>query len=142
MARLTVRVDLGTGGALGPGKIRLLELIQDKGSISAAGRAMRMSYRQAWLLVDALNRSFGQALVSKQAGGKSGGGARLTPLGRRIVQRYRAIEKDAAEAVAQHLRVLESAGTVPRLASSRRLATSRRLVPPRARRLGRPPAAP
>jgi molybdate transport system regulatory protein len=52
MARLTIRVDPGTGGALGPGKVRLLELIHAHGSISGAGRAMGMSYRQAWLLVD------------------------------------------------------------------------------------------
>ena len=67
MARLTIRIDLGKGGALGPGKIRLLELIQSHGSISEAGRVMGMSYRQAWLLVDSLNQSFRQALVSKQA---------------------------------------------------------------------------
>ena len=74
MARLTIRVDLGKGGALGPGKIRLLELIQAHGSISEAGRVMGMSYRQAWLLVDSLNGSFRQAVVSKQTGGTRAAG--------------------------------------------------------------------
>jgi molybdate transport system regulatory protein len=134
MARLTIRVDLGKGGALGPGKIRLLELIQAHGSISEAGRIMDMSYRQAWLLVDSLNRSFRQAVVSKQTGGARGGGARLTPWGQRVVKRYRAIEAAAERAVAPHLRALESAGSV------RRLVAPRRLVPPRKRRSDRPRA--
>jgi molybdate transport system regulatory protein len=114
MARLTIRIDLGKGGALGPGKIRLLELIECHGSISEAGRVMGMSYRQAWLLVDSLNQSFRQALVSKQTGGRRGGGARLTPWGRTVIARYRTIEAAAERAVAPQLRALESAGTVRR----------------------------
>jgi molybdate transport system regulatory protein len=135
MARLTIRVDLGKSGALGPGKIRLLELIDAHGSISEAGRAMRMSYRRAWLLVDSLNRSFRRSVVAKQTGGRRGGGARLTPWGRRLVARYRAIESDAALAVAAHLRVLASAESGRRLEPARRLAPSRR-------RAGRPRRAP
>src|SRR5262245_47881068 len=132
MARLTIRVDLGKGGgALGPGKIRLLELIQSHGSISEAGRLMNMSYRQAWLLVDNLNQSFRQPVVSKQTGGRRGGGARLTPWGRRVIERYRAIERAAQRVGAPHLRVLESAGSTPRAASVRRRATARRRMPRR-----------
>ena len=56
--RVTVRIDFAGGRRVGPGKIRLLELIDETGSISAAGRAMAMSYRRAWLLVDSLNTSF------------------------------------------------------------------------------------
>jgi hypothetical protein len=63
MARLTLRVDFGEQRAVGPGKIRLLELIDEHGSIAAAGRAMRMSYRRAWLLIDNLNQCFRQPLV-------------------------------------------------------------------------------
>jgi len=134
MARLTIRVDLGKGGALGPGKIRLLELIQSHGSISEAGRVMNMSYRQAWLLVDNLNRSFKQPVVSKQTGGHRGGGARLTPWGRRVIERYRAIESAAQRVVAPHLRALESAGSKPRAAApSTRVATARKRMPRRRR---------
>ena len=118
MARLTIRVDLGKGGALGPGKVRLLELIRSHGSISEAGRVMGMSYRQAWLLVDNLNRSFRQAVVSKQTGGHRGGGARLTPWGRRVIERYRAIEASAQRAAAPHLKALESAGVARRVAAT------------------------
>jgi molybdate transport system regulatory protein len=130
MARLTIRVDLGKGGALGPGKIRLLELIQSHGSISEAGRVMGMSYRQAWLLVDNLNQSFRQAVVSKQTGGRRGGGARLTVWGRKVIERYRAIETAAQLAVAPHLRALESAGTEP-AARVRRATGPRKRMPRR-----------
>jgi molybdate transport system regulatory protein len=92
---LYLRVDFGEQGALGPGKARLMELIAETGSISAAGRAMGMSYRRAWLLVDSLNASFREPLVAKQTGG---GGAVLTRLGREVVQRYRRIERRAASA--------------------------------------------
>jgi len=65
---LYLRVDFGEHGALGPGKTRLMELIAETGSISAAGRAMGMSYRRAWLLVDSLNIAFREPLVAKQTG--------------------------------------------------------------------------
>src|SRR5262245_3670101 len=134
MARLTIRVDLGkSGGALGPGKIRLLELIQSHGSISEAGRIMRMSYRQAWLLVDNLNQSFRQPVVSKQTGGRRGGGARLTRWGRRVVEHYRALESAAQRAVTPHLRALESAGTTRRAAVARHVAAPRKRMTRRRR---------
>jgi len=104
--RLTIRVDLGAHGALGPGKIRLMELIGETGSISAAGRAMGMSYRRAWLLVDNLNHAFRGPLVSTQHGGTRGGGAALTPLGQDIVARYRLMERQAHEAAAGQLDAL------------------------------------
>jgi molybdate transport system regulatory protein len=104
--RLTIRVDLGAHGALGPGKIRLMELIGETGSISAAGRAMGMSYRRAWLLVDSLNRAFRAPVVATQHGGTRGGGAALTPLGAEIVERYRLMEKEAHRAAAGHLDVI------------------------------------
>lgn len=106
---LTIRVDFGAFGYLGPGKIRLMELISKHGSISQAGREMGMSYRRAWLLVDEINRIFRQPLVEKQMGGMGGGGARLTSLGRDVVGRYRAIEGAAASATAMNLKALKAA---------------------------------
>jgi len=53
--KLTLRVDLGAGRALGPGKIRLLEAIDKTGSIKQAGRSLGISYARAWLLVDDMN---------------------------------------------------------------------------------------
>jgi molybdate transport system regulatory protein len=107
-AALTIRVDFGAFGYLGPGKIGLMERISKNGSISAAGREMGMSYRRAWLLVDEINRIFREPLVETQMGGSGGGGARLTKLGRDVVSRYRAIEGAAATASAADLRALKS----------------------------------
>ena len=82
-------------GRIGPGKIALLEQIDLTGSISAAGRALGMSYRRAWLLVDELNRLFAAPVVTTQMGGSHGGGAALTTLGNEIVTRFRALERAA-----------------------------------------------
>jgi molybdate transport system regulatory protein len=107
-AVLTIRVDFGAFGYIGPGKIRLMELISKHGSISAAGKEMGMSYRRAWLLVDEINQIFRDPLVETQMGGSGGGGARLTMLGRDVVSRYRAIEGAAATAAASDLRALKA----------------------------------
>jgi molybdate transport system regulatory protein len=96
MARLSIRIDLDDDGRLGPGKVLLLERIAEHGSIAAAGRSMRMSYRRAWELVADINASFGRPLVAVQMGGRRGGGASLTSLGQALVGHYRAIEREAA----------------------------------------------
>jgi molybdate transport system regulatory protein len=105
---LSVRIDLDAEGRIGPGKIRLLENIHVCGSISAAGRAMDMSYKRAWDLVDEINRICRHAAVERQTGGKNGGGANLTPFGKSLVARYRKIERDAASAVRKELRALRT----------------------------------
>jgi molybdate transport system regulatory protein len=107
MARVFLRIDLDRAGAIGPGKIRLLEHIRDSGSISGAARAMRMSYRRAWLLIDALNTSFRKPLVDASTGGRHGGGAALTRFGAEVIKRYRDMERVAERAVARHLAVLD-----------------------------------
>ncbi len=104
---LSIRIDLDPEGRIGPGKIQLLENIQATGSISAAGRAMEMSYKRAWDLVDEMNRICGQSAVERQTGGKNGGGAILTPFGESLVSRYRAIEQAAASAARQQLLALK-----------------------------------
>jgi molybdate transport system regulatory protein len=107
--RLIIRVDLASGARIGPGKVALLEQIARTGSISAAGRALRMSYRRAWELVEDLNRHLGTPVVATAAGGAGGGGARLTQAGESIVSEYRALETVAAKAAQQHLTALERA---------------------------------
>lgn len=104
--RLSIRLDLASGARIGPGKVSVLEEIARSGSISAAGRALRMSYRRTWELVEDLNRTLGVPVVETAAGGSGGGGAVLTPAGKAIVERYRAIELDTALAARKHLQIL------------------------------------
>jgi molybdate transport system regulatory protein len=106
MTRLTIRIDFADGTALGPGKVRLLEMVAETGSIRRAAVRMKMSYRKAWLLLKALKDTFGEALVETTTGGRAGGGARLTPLGRFVVDRYRRLEQAAARAGASPLTAL------------------------------------
>ncbi|MEJ0048958.1 MAG: LysR family transcriptional regulator [Rhodospirillales bacterium] len=96
--RLTLRIDIDDNHQLGPGKARLLELIAEHGSITAAGRAMGMSYRRAWLLIDDLNTMFDARLVETRPGGAGGGGATLTDRGSEVLAAYRRIEAHAASA--------------------------------------------
>ena len=108
LPNLSVRIDLDTESRIGPGKIELLENIDKFGSISAAGRAMDMSYKRAWDLVDEINRVCRQAAVERQTGGRNGGGAALTPFGASLVARDRKIERDAASAVRKELAALSN----------------------------------
>jgi molybdate transport system regulatory protein len=106
--RLTIRFDFAPERRLGPGKIALLEAIAASGSISAAGRRHKMSYRRAWLLVDEMNRQFGEPLVRAQPGGPKGGGAALTPAGQKILRVYRDAERKMAEAAAAEIAAMET----------------------------------
>lgn len=105
---VAVRLRVKGHRAIGPGKIRLLELIEQHGSISAAGREMEMAYSHAWTLVNSLNETFGRPVVAGRPGGPDGGGARLTPLGSELVLRYRAIERRAREACDEQVGALEA----------------------------------
>ena len=107
--RLSIRLDLASGARIGPGKIAVLEEIGRSGSISAAGRVLRMSYRRTWELVEDLNRSLGTPVVETAAGGSGGGGAVLTQAGKAVIERYRAIEMDTALAARKHLLALNRA---------------------------------
>jgi molybdate transport system regulatory protein len=90
-----LRILLGNAIAIGPGKADLLEAIARTGSIAAAGRALGMSYRRAWLLVETMNQSFRTPLVGAAKGGKRGGGATLTANGAEVLARYRSMETRA-----------------------------------------------
>ena len=104
--RAVIKIDFGTGVRLGPGKVKLLECITETGSISAAARAMDMSYRRAWLLVAELNQGFRKPVIAAQTGGKGGGraeltafghdgGAKVTEFGLRIIGIFRQLETEA-----------------------------------------------
>ncbi|MGL4312855.1 MAG: winged helix-turn-helix domain-containing protein [Sphingomonas sp.] len=90
--KLKAQILCGAEAAMGPGKADLLEAIDRTGSISAAGRAMGMSYRKTWLLVDSMNRCWRDRLVETMAGGGAGRGARLTQAGREVLAAFRQLE--------------------------------------------------
>jgi molybdate transport system regulatory protein len=123
-----LRVDFSGADSVGPGKIRLLELLKETGSIAAAGRAMNMSYRRAWLLIDALNRSFRQPVAATKLGGNGGGGAQLTLFGEELATSYRDMETAAHAALSPHLSALDRA-----LAPGSSRAAEADKSPPRAR---------
>lgn len=101
-----LRVVLAPGVFLGPGKGELLERIAATGSISAAGRAMGMSYKRAWQLVETLNGYFRAPLVQAATGGKAGGGAQLTALGRQVLAQYQAMTAATEKACAKEVAAL------------------------------------
>lgn len=104
--KLHLRVTLAPGVAFGPGKADLLAGIRETGSIAAAGRAMRMSYKRAWQLVEELNGSFRGPLVEASKGGSGGGGARLTRIGEDVLARYTRLYEAASKAAATDLAAL------------------------------------
>lgn len=98
-----LRLKLGPVILLGPGKADLLRLIDHSGSISAAARAMGMSYKRAWQLVDEMNRHFSQPVVGANPGGVKGGGAHLTVFGQEVLDRYGRILAQLEQAAADDL---------------------------------------
>jgi molybdate transport system regulatory protein len=104
--RLTMRLLHDGEVAIGPGKADLLDAIRATGSISGAARAMNMSYRRAWLLVDVMNRSFKEPLVHSAVGGQKGGGAQVTPAGVRALTLYRQMEAAALACAGPHMQML------------------------------------
>lgn len=106
--RLTLRIDLANGARLGPGKAQLLALIVEHGSIRAAGAAMGMSYRRAWLLADEINRMFREPSIFTRHGGKSGGGAGLTPFGETLLAACRRMDAESRMALQNDLAWLET----------------------------------
>ena len=111
MLQLKPRLMLGEDIAIGPGKAALLEAIATQGSISAAARALGMSYRRAWQLVDVMNRCWAAPLVEATTGGTKGGGARLTDIGAKVLHIYRTLDA----------RLADEAEGAPELAALRRL---------------------
>ena len=93
--------------ALGPGKVDLLESIVKAGSISEAARQRHISYRRAWDMVDAMNQCFKKPLVESETGGKGGGGAALTPLGKKVIEIYRDMEKKASQSTQEEWKSLK-----------------------------------
>ncbi|WP_137156579.1 winged helix-turn-helix domain-containing protein [Rhizobium sp. FKL33] len=105
--RTNLRFTFPGGAPLSHGKAQLMELIRETGSIRQAAQRMDMSYRRGWLLADELNHLFIEPVIATKHGGKSGGGAALTPFGEELLTRFRAMEARTAEALRADLAWME-----------------------------------
>ena len=108
-----LRITLSDTAYIGPGRADLLELIEETGSISAAGKAMGMSYKRAWGLVQALNEGFGTPLVESHRGGAEQGGAQLTEAGRFALVRYRRMQEKTRAAIGEDVSALRRRFDIP-----------------------------
>jgi molybdate transport system regulatory protein len=108
-----MRITTGDKIAIGPGKIQLLEAIQQTGSLTAAAKSIGMSYRRAWMLVDELNGALKEPAVESAKGGEHGGGSVLTSVGKRLVNHYRGIEASAAATCKAEIRAITSLLALP-----------------------------
>jgi molybdate transport system regulatory protein len=97
-----VWISEAEGHFIGRGRVKLLENIKKTGSITGGAKEMKMSYRQAWQMVEDMNKRAVAPLVEKILGGKGGGGAKITKEGEKIIEQYYQIEK-AIEDCAQEL---------------------------------------
>lgn len=96
----------GAEGAIGPGKVQLLEAVRDEGSLSAAARKAGVSYRRAWQLLDEASRAAGHRLIETSQGGRGGGGARLTSAGEAVLREFQQLETVLTAAAEPALRRL------------------------------------
>jgi molybdate transport system regulatory protein len=102
------RIDFSDETNIGPGKIALLEGIKAHGSVSAAGRALGISYRRAWLLLDSLNKSFDLPVSVNSVGGRGGGGVEVTAFGDLLIERYRTVERKFSDVGSEYLREIRA----------------------------------
>ncbi len=94
-----LRVRVGNEIALGPGKVELLELLRQTGSISEAAKQMGVSYMRAWTLIRTMNACFREPLVIAVRGGsKGGGGATLTETGFAALALYHQMDAQCLKA--------------------------------------------
>jgi molybdate transport system regulatory protein len=107
MTEIKLRIDFDGERYIGHGRIQLLELIGEHGSIAQAAKAMDMSYKRAWYLMDDFNSMFADPLIERQHGGRGGGAAKLTPFGTELVRQYREMEAKALSVFEKPLASME-----------------------------------
>ncbi len=107
MTVIKIRIDFDGDRYIGHGRIQLLELIGQHGSIAQAAKAMGMSYKRAWYLMDEFSALFADPLIERQHGGRGGGAAKLTPFGADVVRHYRDMEAKALTAFSKQLAAIE-----------------------------------
>ncbi|MBT4919700.1 MAG: LysR family transcriptional regulator [Flavobacteriaceae bacterium] len=99
-------IEVGNNVLLGEGRVRLLKAIEKTGSLSKAAKSLKMSYKKAWILVDAVNKSAKNPVTQSSIGGKGGGGAKLTSYGKDLISAFDNINKGCWEHLDQELEKL------------------------------------
>ena len=122
------RIDFSERSNIGPGKVELLECIKVHCSLSLAARAMGISYRRAWLLVDSVNRSFNLPATVNSTGGRGGGGAELTAFGILLIERYSEVEQRLNALADEYLMEIKAQVKTPGSASARRIPVSKKIL--------------
>jgi len=120
------RIDFAENSNLGPGKIALLEGIRTYGSLSEAARRLGISYRRAWLLLHSLNKSFNMPATANSVGGRGGGGAKVTPFGVLLIDRYREVERKLNDVAGECLKEIRTRVNRNTSASARRVSVSKK----------------
>ena len=105
--QLRLRIVCSKKIALGPGKVELLKLIEETGSLNKAAKRMGMSYMRAWTLVQTMNECFREPVVIAERGGRAGGGMKVTETGRRALVLYQKIEFTACSSTTASWRSLQ-----------------------------------
>jgi len=94
--KIKSRIWIETDGhiLLGEGRVQLLKAIEETGSLSKAAKKIKISYRKAWSLMDAVNKSAKKPVIKSSIGGKGGGGAQVTPYGKDLIKAFDTINKN------------------------------------------------
>ncbi len=100
-------IETGDNVLVGEGRIRLLKAIDAEGSLSKAAKSINMSYRKAWTLLDAVNKSAKEAVVTKTVGGQKGGGTEITPYGKKLIAAFENINKKCWAFLDKQLKAIE-----------------------------------
>ena len=125
--RALLQLRKGSQSRIGAERIRLLEVVGQKGSISAAAKELGLSYKGAWDAVQALNNLFERPLVIAQPGGRSGGAASVTPAGQAVILAFRKVETELSQVIEQlELHLADSANPLDQIIRSLSMRTSAR----------------
>ena len=105
--RIRCWIDIDGVKFFGPGPAELLQLIAETGSISKAAKAMGMSYKKAWDIVNQLNTRAPKPYVTSHKGGEKGGGAELTENGKNVVEAYTKLTKQLGAVLSKNTELLK-----------------------------------